>query len=192
MAKGEHMELVVIQCESSSIEECVRTIRENAKKELSSKPGKIVKSRISLSFGAFMNLSLALTVNSTELADKGVIVEYSSGKSKEDALKNVQKKINSQLTPYYEIVDFEFGTYTMPVTRRHYAIGVTVYNVPAQKSELHLLGVKERRELLAKALELFQYNPRALNISEIARIFKVSRDSIYYDIEQILKERRKI
>ena len=184
--------MIVIQCESSNIEECVRCVRENSKKELSSKPGKIIKSRISLSFGAFMNLSLALTVNSTELAHKGIIAEYSSGKSRKDALKNVQKKINSQLTPYYEVVDFEFGTYTMPVTRRHYAVGVAVYNVPTQKSELHLLGVKERRELLAKALGLFQYNPKALNISEIARIFKVSRDSIYYDIEQILKERRRI
>jgi len=138
-----------------------------------------------------MNLSLALTIDGSVIMDKGVIVEYSTGKNKEEALRNVQNKLNSYLRHYHQIVDFEFGTYTTPVTRRTYAVGVVVYNVPRRNEELHLLGLKERREILAKALELFNYNPRALNISELARIFGVSRDSIYYDIEQILKEKGK-
>ncbi|MEO2152510.1 MAG: HTH domain-containing protein, partial [Thermococcus sp.] len=41
---------------------------------------------------------------------------------------------------------------------------------------------------IAMVLEAFNYNPKVLNISELARVFGVSRDSIYYDIEQILKE----
>ncbi|MCD6525328.1 MAG: HTH domain-containing protein, partial [Thermococcus sp.] len=49
----------------------------------------------------------------------------------------------------------------------------------------------DRRKLLAHVLSLFDYNPRVLNISELARIFNVSRDTIYHDIQQILKEKGK-
>ncbi|AIF69157.1 hypothetical protein PAP_03685 [Palaeococcus pacificus DY20341] len=185
------MVLIVIQHESSNVEDCVNMIRKKSIKELASRPGKITKSKISLSFGAFMNLRLVLTIDNSLMMDKGVIVEYSTGKNKEEAIKNIQNKINSYLKYYYQIVDFEFGTYTTPVTRRTYAVGVVVYNVPRRNEESHILGLKERREILARALELFNYNPKALNISELARMFKVSRDSIYYDIEQILKEKGK-
>ena len=88
-----------------------------------------------------------------------------------------------------EIVDFAFGTYTMPLTRRKYAVGIAAVNVPRERKNLEKLSIEERRAILRKALELFDWNPKALNISEIARLFNVSRDSIYNDIEQILKEK---
>ncbi|RLG55945.1 MAG: hypothetical protein DRN95_07315, partial [Candidatus Hydrothermarchaeota archaeon] len=58
-----------------------------------------------------------------------------------------------------------------------------------ERKNLEKLSIEERRAILRKALELFDWNPKALNISEIARLFNVSRDSIYNDIEQIMKER---
>ncbi|MCD6144052.1 HTH domain-containing protein, partial [Thermococcus sp.] len=72
---------------------------------------------------------------------------------------------------------------------RKYAVGIAVVNKPKEKENFQNLSIEERRAILRKALELFGWDPKALNISEIARLFNVSRDSIYNDIEQILKER---
>jgi len=176
--------LIFIQCESSSIEGCLKKLIEEAK-TLKKMPGKIEKAKIELSFGAFMEVKVALSVDPSRRADKRIIAEYSSGK---DVLERLQKKMQNEIKNA-EVVDFTFGTYTMPITRRKYAVGIAVVNKPKEKENFQNLSIEERRAILRKALELFGWNPKALNISEIARLFNVSRDSIYNDIEQILKER---
>ena len=184
------MVLKIFQAESANIKECLNNIETSSKKEFLKTPGKIEKSKISLNFGAFMNVTITLNINESQPAEKGIITAYTSGKNKRDAMEKLQDIINKQIKSSMQIVDFEVGTYTTPVTRRTYAVGIVVYNIPIHKIELSQLGIKERRKILAKALELFNYNPKVLNISEVARTFGVSRDSIYYDIEQILKERK--
>ncbi|MBO8174826.1 MAG: hypothetical protein H0Z18_06165 [Thermococcus sp.] len=184
------MVLKIFQAESTNIGECLSTIEEDSKKEFLKTPGKIEKSKISLNFGAFMNVTITLDIDESQAAEKGIITAYTSGKNKKDATKKLQELINKQIKSSMEIVDFEIGTYTTPVTRRTYAVGIVVYNIPIYEIELNRLSIRERRKILAKALELFNYNPKVLNISEVARTFGVSRDSIYYDIEQILKERK--
>lgn len=185
------MELIILQSESANVEDCVMSIRKNSIEKLGRRSGKISRAKVELSFGAFMEIRVALLLDVASKMDKGVIVDYSVGRNREEAIKQLQEAINARMKPHYEVVDFTFGTYTTPVTRRTYAVGLVVYNAPLEKVELGEFGIKERRELLARALKLFQYNPKALNISEIARMFNVSRDSIYYDIEQILKEHKK-
>ena len=184
------MVLKIFQAESANIGECLNNIEMSSKKEFLKTPGKIEKSKISLNFGAFMSVTITLNINETQPAEKGIITAYTSGKNKKDAMEKLQDIINKQIKSSMQIVDFEVGTYTTPVTRRTYAVGIVVYNIPTHKIELNQLGIKERRMILARALELFNYNPKVLNISEVARTFGVSRDSIYYDIEQILKERK--
>ncbi|HIP89797.1 MAG TPA: hypothetical protein EYH24_07865 [Thermococcus paralvinellae] len=184
------MILKIFQAESANIKDCLNDIENGLKKELASMPGKIEKSKIFLSFGAFMNITIVISIDETQPAEKGIITAYTSGKNKKDAMEKLQDIINRQIKSSMQIVDFEVGTYTTPVTRRTYAVGIVVYNIPTHKIELNQLGIKERRMILARALELFNYNPKVLNISEVARTFGVSRDSIYYDIEQILKERK--
>ncbi|WP_324736055.1 hypothetical protein VFC49_02570 [Thermococcus sp. SY098] len=184
------MVLKIFQAESANIEECLNHIKTASKEEFLKTPGKIEKSKISLNFGAFMNVTIALDIDESQPAEKGLITAYASARNKRDALKKLQDALNKQIKSPMEIVDFEIGTYTTPVTRRTYAVGIIVYNIPLHEVELSKLSIKERRKILAKALELFNYNPKVLNISEVARTFGVSRDSIYYDIEQILKERR--
>ncbi|WP_048160664.1 HTH domain-containing protein [Thermococcus sibiricus] len=176
--------LLFIECESSSVEGCLKELREKAK-ILESMPGSIEKAKIELSFGAFMEIKIALSIDPTKKADKYIVAEHTSGK---DIIERLQEKIRKKIKNT-EIVDFTFGTYTMPITRRKYAVGIAVVNRPQGKGNLENLSIEERRAILGKALELFGWNPKALNISEIARLFNVSRDSIYNDIEQILKER---
>lgn len=160
-----------------------------SKEMLGSRQGSIVSSKIYLTFGAFMNLNVTVLLDPGVDMRKGIIVSYSHGKNKEDAIEKTMENIN-RLLQNARVVDFEVGTYTTPVTRRTYAVVVVVYNAPPGEKSLPDYTIKERRELLASVLEKFNYNPRVFNISEIARIFGVSRDSIYYDIEQILKERK--
>lgn len=176
--------LFFIECEAASVEGCLRELKEKAK-ALEKLPGKIEKAKIELSFGAFMTVRLAISINPSEIVEKMIIAEYTSGK---DVLEKLQEKMRNQIKNA-EIVDFTFGTYTMPVTRRKYAVGIAVINIPRESVSFENLGIEERRAILRKALELFGWNPKALNISEIARLFNVSRDAIYNDIEQIMRER---
>nr|WP_206203582.1 hypothetical protein [Thermococcus sp. M36] len=183
--------MINIQHESANVEECVKAVVLKSRKLLSPEVGFVSSSKIRLTFGAFMHLSVTVVIDPRVHMNKGVIAEYSSGKNREAATSEVLDKINRLIPQRAEIVDFEIGTYTTPVTRRTYAVGVVVYNAPVRTKPLVEYTIKERRTLLARVLEEFNYNPRVLNISEIARMFGVSRDSIYYDIEQILKEKRK-
>ncbi|HII67021.1 MAG TPA: HTH domain-containing protein [Thermococcaceae archaeon] len=176
--------LVFIECEAVSVEGCLRELKEKAK-ILENMPGSIEKAKIELSFGAFMGIRMALNIDPTKIAEKYIIAEYTSGK---DIIKRLQEEMQKKIRDT-EVIDFTFGTYTMPVTRRKYAVGIAVVNKPKEKENFQNLSIEERRAILRKALELFGWNPKALNISEIARLFNVSRDSIYNDIEQILKER---
>ncbi|WP_232462870.1 hypothetical protein [Thermococcus sp. P6] len=157
---------------------------------LSSRYGTIKSSKIRLTFGAFMNLTVTVLIDQSTDAVKGLLAEYHHGKSREDAIQKALEKINLKLPSGAKVVDFEVGTYTTPVTRRTYAVGIVLYNAPPQVKSLEDYTIKERRKLLSDVLRKFNYNPRVLNISEVARTFGVSRDSIYYDIEQILKEKR--
>ncbi|ANF23617.1 hypothetical protein A7C91_08605 [Thermococcus piezophilus] len=179
-----------IQCESSNIGDCVNSIVLKSRNLLSPKPGFISSSKITLTFGAFMTLTVTVLLDTGVNMKKGILAEYAVGRNKEEAVDRVLEKINRALPSETRVVDFEVGTYTTPITRRTYAVGVVVYNVPLKKRPFREFTIKERRELLANVLEMFNYNQRVLNISEIARIFGVSRDSIYYDIEQILKEKK--
>ena len=180
--------LVSFHCESSNIEDCIEEINKKSEKILYDLPGFVNYAKILLSFGAFMNLEVVLAIDKSTHAHKAVRADFSSGKNKEDAINKTLEKLNAVIPERGKIVEFEVKTYTTPVTRRTYAVGVVVYNVFERRKPISKYNLKERRELIARVLEAFDYNPRVLNISELARIFGVSRDSIYYDIEQILKE----
>ena len=184
------MVLLALQCESASIESCVKEMNQKSVEALKNVPGTIRSSRISLSFGAFMNLTIVMDITPFPASKKLVLVDYAVGKGKDGAISRVVEKINSKTPQNGELVDFEVKTYTTPVTRRTYAVGVIVCNVPMEQKSLKELTLQERRQFLAGVLRAFDYNPKVLNISELARVFGVSRDSIYYDIKQIMKEVR--
>ena len=184
--------LLAFQCESASIESCVKELNRKAEEALVNTTGTIKSAKISLSFGAFMNLTVTLSISPLPPAKKLVLAEYSTGRGRDEAISRVLSKINSKTPPSADVVDFEVKTYTTPVTRRTYAVGVIACNVPIERNGLRELSLQERRQILAGVLKTFDYNPKVLNISELARVFGVSRDSIYYDIKQILKEAKKL
>lgn len=183
------MELLTFHHESANIEDCTRVVEEISNNVLKSKSGFISSAKISLSFGAFMNLGVTVLVDDEKDMLKGIIAEHSTGKSRANALNKALELLNSKLPKNAEVVDFEVGTYVTPVTRRAYGVAVVVYNAPTEQKPFEEFTMGERRRLIARVLKEFNYNPKVLNISELARMFGVSRDSIYYDIQQILKEK---
>ncbi|WP_297419765.1 hypothetical protein [Thermococcus sp.] len=185
------MQLLTFQHDSASVEDVATNIVLKSREILSHRQGFISSAKIDMSFGAFMNLTVTLVIDDRHNMEKGVVVEHSTGKNREDAINNAVVKVNGSLPDGARVVAFDVGTYITPVTRRTYAVVVAVYNAPLQKRDLSEYSLGERRSLLKRVLREFDYNPKVLNISEIARVFGVSRDSIYYDIEQILKEAMK-
>ena len=181
------MRLFHVSCESASVEDCIEEFTSKINQALSGSGCYIKSAELSLTFGAFMHLSAALLVDPSTPGGR-VVVKYSTGRSRERAIKGVLEEINP-LIENAEVIAFKFGVYTTPVTRRTYAVGVVAYNVPL-KTAVQVTETTDRRKLLAHVLSLFDYNPRVLNISELARVFGVSRDTIYYDIQQILKEKK--
>jgi len=180
----------LLHSEGASVRDCIRTLIRMSKNRLPQQ-GKITSSKIKISTGAFLSVNLALIVDLAQPYKPGIAVEYSVSGSKDKALEDLQEKLNSYVTPEIEVFDFQIETYTTPVTRRTYAIGVLVYNKP-RKANTKDFMLQNRRKILAKVLELLNYNIKALNISELARMFGVSRDTIYNDIQQIIKNVDKV
>ncbi|NJF25932.1 HTH domain-containing protein [Thermococcus sp. Bubb.Bath] len=180
------MKVSYLSCESASVEECVESFTKKAERIFGGTGCYVSSAELKLTFGAFMHLSASLVLDPYRVGG-GVVVEYSSGRDRESTVEEVLGVINARLKRA-DVVAFKIGTYTTPVTRRTYAVGVAVYNRGGIHSD-EVQETPERRKLLAHVLSLFNYNPKVLNISELARTFDVSRDTIYYDIQQILKEK---
>ncbi|MDV3104770.1 HTH domain-containing protein [Thermococcus waiotapuensis] len=182
------MKLVYTSAESASVEDGVSHFMEKLKTAKGGAGWYIVSAQLNITFGAFMHISALLLVDESKTGGDLAVV-YSTGGGREAAVLGVVEKLNTVIKNA-EVVSFRIGSYTTPVTRRTYAVGIVAYNRPAlQASEVS--KTSDRRELLAHVLSLFDYNPRVLNVSELARIFDVSRDTIYYDIQQILEEKKR-
>ncbi len=180
------MKVAYVSCESASVEECVEAFTKKTERIFSGTGCYVFSAELKLTFGAFMHLSASFILDPSRVGG-GVVAEYSSGRDRESAIEEVLGKINAKLRGT-DVVSFRIGTYTTPVTRKTYAVGVAAYNKLNLRSD-EVQRTPERRKLLAHVLSLFDYNFKVLNISELARTFGVSRDTIYYDIQQILKEK---
>jgi hypothetical protein len=180
------MKVAYVSCESASVKECVEAFTKKAERIFGGTGCYVSSAELKLTFGAFMHLSASLVLDPSRVGG-GVVVEYSSGRDRESTIEEVLGTINARLKGA-NVVAFKVGTYTTPVTRRTYSVGVAVYNRLGMRSD-EVQETSQRRKLLAHVLSLFNYNPKVLNISELARTFGVSRDTIYYDIQQILKEK---
>lgn len=183
------MKLVYLSSESANVEDCIKRFKERLEEAQGKTGWNIVSAELNLTFGAFMHISAALLVDESKTGGD-IAVEYSTGGGKDAAISTLLKKLNPILKNS-EVVAFKIGTYTTPVTRRTYAVGIVAYNRPSLPAS-EISKTKDRRALLAQVLALFDYNPKVFNISELARVFGVSRDTIYYDIQQILREKGKM
>lgn len=151
--------------------------------------GRITKLDVSVDFGIKSTVRIVVVVDESDIRLKRVLWANEAGGSEETALSRAQEKINAQLSKIHgEVAGFYMKFISPPVPKRTYATLLVAVNEEVPE-KIGKLDSAERRERLAAALKLFGNDSRAINLAQIAKIFGVSRDTIYKDLHEIGIER---
>ncbi len=164
----------------SSLKKCVKEINE----ELEKVDGRITKADVEVSVipsGGYVTIHVAVSGNAPH--KKSVIGINRGGENFEMSMKMATKKLNSIMSGKKgEVVDVFTKNISTPILGRTYTTIVAAINedvfMPANNAAL-------RRQRLKKTLELLNDDPKAINISKVAKVFGVSRLIIYKDLEEL-------
>jgi hypothetical protein len=131
--------------------------------------------------GAYVTVSVA--VGGSEPRRKRVVGINERGATRDSAMAKAAEKLNKILAGKKgEVVDVFTKTITTPLPGRIYTTIVAAVNEDVLES---VVEAKQRRGRLKKIVELLGNNPSTLNISQVARIYGVSRLVIYKDLEEL-------
>lgn len=132
---------------------------------------------------------IVVVVDEGDIRPKRVLWANEVGGSEATALNRAQEKINAQLTKIRgEVAGFYMKFITPPLPKRTYATLLVAVNEEVSE-KIGRLDSAERREHLAAVLRLLGNDSRAINLAQIAKIFGVSRDTIYKDLHELGIER---
>ncbi len=128
---------------------------------------------------------IVAVVDESDLRPKCILWANEAGGNDRTALRRAQEKINVQLAKLRgEIAGFYLKFITPPLPKRTYATLIVAVNEEMPK-KVGKLSLEERRERLAAMLRLLGNDPRAINLAQVAKIFGVSRDTIYKDLQDL-------
>lgn len=168
----------------SSLERCVREVN----KELKKVDGRITKAYAEVSLGpsgAYVTIYVAVSGNTPHR--KSIIGINQGGKTLERSMELATEKLNEVIAKKEgEVVDVftkNISTlFSTPLTGKTYTTIIAAINeddfMPARNAAL-------RRQRIKNTLKLLNNDPKAINISEVAEIFGVSRLIIYKDLEEL-------
>lgn len=128
-------------------------------------------------------------VDESDLRPKYILWANEAGGNDRTALRRAQEKINVQLAKLRgEIAEFYLKFINPPLPKRIYATLIVAVNeeVPEKVGKL---GSGERRERLAAMLRLLGNDSKAINLAQVAKIFGISRDTVYKDLQDLGIER---
>ena len=129
-------------------------------------------------------------VDESDIRPKCVLWANEVSGSEATALNRAQEKINAQLAKLRgEVAGFYLKFITPPLPKRTYATLIVAVNEEIPEKVVGKLSSAERRERLAAVLRLLGNEPRAINLAKMAKIFSVSRDTIYNDLHELGIER---
>jgi hypothetical protein len=151
--------------------------------------GRITKLDVSVDFGIKSTVRLVVVVDESDIKLKRVLWANEAGGNEETALNRAREKINAQLSKLHgEVAGFYMKFISPALLKRTYATLLVAVNeeIPEKVGKLDSV---ERRERLAAALKLFGNDPKAINLAQMAKIFGVSRDTIYKDLHELGIER---
>lgn len=132
---------------------------------------------------------LIVIVDERDFRSKRILWANETGGTDEKALRRAREKINVQLTKLHgEIAGFHLKFITPMIPKHIYATLIVAVNEEVHK-KVEKLGSEGRRERLASMLRLLNNDPKAINLVQVAKIFGVSRDTIYRDLEELGIER---
>ena len=172
----------------------VRKALERAAAELNEKlaraQGRIARMDASVDSGiAGATVRIIAAVDESDLRPKCILWANEVGGSEEVALRRAQERVNAQLAKLRgEVAGFYMKFITPPLPKRTYATLIIAVNEEVPE-KIGKLGSSERRERLAAVFRLLGNDPKAINLAQMAKIFGVSRDTIYKDIRDLGLER---
>jgi predicted HTH domain antitoxin len=151
--------------------------------------GRITKLDVNIDFGIKSTVRIIVVVDESDIKLKRVLWANEAGGNEETALNRAREKINEQLSKLHgEVAGFYIKFISPALLKRTYATLLVAVNeeIPEKVGKL---DSSERRERLAAALKLFGNDPKAINLAQMAKIFGVSRDTIYKDLHELGIER---
>jgi hypothetical protein len=164
----------------SALTKCTRGINE----ELEKVDGRITKAYTEVSVGpsgGYVTINVAVSGNTPHR--KSIIGINQKGKNLEVSMKKATEKLNGIIADKKgEVVDVFTKTISTPLSGRVYTTIIAAINeevfMPANNARL-------RRQRLKNILEFLNNDPKAINISQVAEVFGVSRGIIYKDLEEL-------
>lgn len=157
---------------------------------LAKAPGRITKLDANIYSGiSGATARMVVAVDGRDFRPKSIIWANEVGNSEESALRRAQEKINARLAKLHgEIAEFYLKFITPPLPKRTYATLIVAVNEDMPE-KMGKLNPNERRERLAAMLRLLGNDSQAINLAHVARVFGVSRDTVYKDLEDLGIER---
>ncbi len=153
---------------------------------LSKTQGRIARLEVSIDSGISGAIAKILAaVDEEDIKSKFIIWVNEAGGSEAVALRRAREKINARMAKIRgEIAGFYIKSITPPLPKRTYTTIVVAVN-EEMPEKIGKPSSNDRRERLAAMLKLCGNNPNVINLAEVARLFGVSRDTIYKDLENL-------
>ncbi|MDI6883569.1 MAG: HTH domain-containing protein [Hadesarchaea archaeon] len=128
---------------------------------------------------------IVTVVDDSDLRPKYVLWANEVGGGEATALRRAQDKINARLSKLRgEVAGFYLKFIAPPLPKRTYATLIVAVNEEVPE-KVRKLSLGERRERLAAVLRLLGNDPKVINLAQMAKVFGVSRDTIYKDLEEL-------
>lgn len=184
------MKVITTSEEASSVKDALKKAAETTNERLANLPGQI--SRIKAEIDAGMSggtAKVTVAVDEERVARKHLLWANEAGNNKSSALERAEKRINEKMEGVQgEIAGFYQKLISPPIPSRVYASLIVAVNKQPEEKVDDLTSA-ERRERLASALHILGNDPRSVNVTRLAELFDVSRDTIYRDLRAIGADR---
>lgn len=169
-----------------TVQEALKKVSFHVNEELSKTPGSIAEFKPSINVGVSgASARLIVIVDEKKIRSKNILWVNEGGSSREEALSRAKEKINSEIKNISgEVADSHIEFVSPPLPKRVYVTIILGVNEKVPE-KIGKLNTEERRARIFEILSLLGNEAKALNISEISKIFKVSRDTIYKDLEKL-------
>lgn len=171
---------------ASEVKQALKKTVETLNGRLADTPGCIREMEADVGVGmAGASARITLSIDEGKFAAKWLLWANEPGSDEGDALRRAEKKINDKLKDLKgKVASFHQEFISPPVPRRTYATLIVAVNEEISW-DVGDLSAEERRERLAAALRLLGDDPKSINISHLANLFGVSRDTIYRDLRKL-------
>lgn len=184
------MRILTSDKQAASVKQALKKTVNSLNARLAETPGHITKMEAEVGVGlSGASTRVIVSVDEGEIVPKHLLWVNEPGSNESNALNQAEKALNDQLKDLNgEVAGFYLKFISPPVPRRTYATIIVAVNESAP-SEVKGVSTPERRSRLAAVLRSLGNDPKVINVSRLAEVFGVSRDTIYNDLREIGVER---